>query len=111
MLGVNSRVELESAHRLLNQSHNRELMQNGISMYNHETVTVSPFAEIGRDTLLMENVHILGKSRVGLSCTIEPGAVLQDCILGDNVKVGAGSVLKNCRFDNGAEISPLTAKS
>lgn len=108
VLGVNSRVELEEANRVLRDSRNVELMQQGVTIRNRATVSVSPAAEVGRDTVLSEHVIISGKSRIGESCTIESGVKIDDCVIGDDVHVGANAVLRNCRIDSGSAVPPLS---
>lgn len=110
VLGVNSRVELESANRQMRKQRNMSLMQKGITVHNSETVTVSLSAEIGVDTHLGQNVMILGKTVIGKSCTIESGVNINNCKIGDHVVIGANSVLNNCIIDNNAQIEPLTCK-
>ncbi len=109
VLGVNSRVDLEAAHRVLQQKRNVEVMEKGITMYNSGTITVSPFSDVGNDTLLMQNVHILGESVVGESCVIESGAIIKDSTIGNNVRIGANSVIQNCRVESDTAIPPLSA--
>lgn len=108
VLGVNSRVELEAANMELQHKRNVGLMQTGVTVHNSGTVSVSPSAEIKGDTVLMQNIRISGISRIGESCTIETGAVLHDCIIGNNATIGANSVLKRCRIKDNVQIQPLT---
>ena len=93
VLGVNSRVELAVAHSEMQDRRNKELMLQGITMYHPETISVSPETVIGADTVLMPGVNIRGKSRIGSCCRIEPGVILENCTLGDNVQVGAYSCI------------------
>lgn len=108
VLGVNSRVELEAAHRLLQKQQNIKLMQQGISIANSDTVAVASTVEFSGDSYLDQNVQISGSTRIGLSCSIGSGVVLRDCKVGDNVKIGANCVLVGCRVADGAELAPLT---
>jgi bifunctional UDP-N-acetylglucosamine pyrophosphorylase/glucosamine-1-phosphate N-acetyltransferase len=110
VLGVNSKVELAAAHRHLQKQRNIELMQQGITILNDETVTISLSAKIGIDTILSPNVTILGETVIGRSCTIGSGAVIRDCKIGDFVQVGANSVLSHCNIDDNIQIAPLTLK-
>lgn len=109
VLGVNSRIELESAHRELLAQRNTELMQQGITMHNSPSISVSPFSKVGCDTLLMQNVQISGNSVIGESCIIKNGTIIKDCTIGDNVTIGANCVLKKCHIDDNTEIPPLTS--
>ncbi|MEE4241950.1 MAG: sugar phosphate nucleotidyltransferase, partial [Desulfopila sp.] len=110
VLGVNSKVELETAHRVLQQRRNQELMQQGVIIHDRATVTVSPQAEIGSDTLLLPGVFISGKTIVGSNCILENGAILHDCTVGDNARIGAYCVLKNCKIGNDDSLPPMTLR-
>ena len=106
VLGVNSRVELAAAHKEIQCRRNTELMLQGITMHNPETICVATTSTIGQDTLLMAGVHIQGESTLGESCRIEPGVILQNCILGDKVKIGAYSILENCTLPAETVLAP-----
>ncbi len=100
VLGVNSRVELEAAHRTMQLERNVQLMRSGVSMLDAASVSVSPLSVIGMDSLLKANVSVEGKSVVGENCTLENGVILRDCHLGDNVVVAPYTVLEGCRIES-----------
>lgn len=108
VLGVNSRVELAIAHGELQDRRNKELMLQGITMYRPETISVSPEAAVGADTILMPGVHIRGKCRIGSCCRIEPGVILEDCTLGDHVQVGAYSCIADRIIQSNTVIPPYS---
>ena len=99
VLGVNSRVELAEAHKALLQRRNIDLMMQGVSMYQPESISVSPEVHIGRDTLLEPCVRITGSSRIGESCLIGQGAILENCRIGDHVVIGPYSLLSDTTVD------------
>ncbi len=111
VLGVNSRVELAAAHREIQMRRNIELMLQGVSMHAPETTAVSAEATIGRDSLLMAGVQIHGASRLGEGCRIEPGVILHNCVLGDNVEVGAYSYLKDCSIPSATIMPPYSRQA
>lgn len=110
VLGVNSKVELGAAHRQLQRKRNKQLMQQGVTILNDDSVSVSSTAEIGVDTILSQNIMVLGETVIGRSCIIESGSVLKDCNIGDFVSIGANSVLTCCEIKDNAQIEPLTYK-
>ncbi len=110
VLGVNSKVELEAAHRQLQQRRNQELMRQGVTIHDRATVTVSRQSEIGSDTLLLPGAFVAGHSTIGSNCIIENGAILHDCTVGDNTRIGAYCVLRNCRIDNDVSLPPMTLR-
>ena len=110
VLGVNSRVELAAAHREIQQRRNTELMLQGVSMHSPETITVSTSATVGGDCVLMAGVHILGNSRIGERCSIAPGVILRDCIVGNDARIGAYSCMEGCLLPDGAVIGPYSTE-
>lgn len=88
VLGVNSRVELADAQRELQLRRNRDLMMQGVTIFNPETVSVSPDTCIGNDTVLEAGVRISGGSKIGNSVTIGQGAILQSCQVEDHAVIG-----------------------
>lgn len=109
VLGVNSRLELALAQATLQQRRNRDLMLGGVTLESPETTLVAADCTIGPDSLLQGNVRLSEGTTLGSGCLIEHGSVLRQCHLGDQVTVGANSVLTNCRLENGGTVAPLTA--
>ena len=107
-MGVNSRVELAQAEAELQMRRNRALMADGVTMLHPESIRVAPGCVVGRDCVLHGGVSIEGESVLGAGCVIEQGVVLRDCILGDEVRVGANSVMFDRRIGDHLEIDPLS---
>ncbi len=95
VLGVNSRVELAEAQQHLQLRRNRNLMLQGVTIYNPTTVAVAPTVSISIDTVLEASVCISGNSRIGRNCSIGQGAILSNCQLEDNVRIGPYCCLSN----------------
>lgn len=108
VLGVNSRVELAQAHTELRMRYNQKLMLAGTTMYSPETILIEPDCIIGQDSIIHAGVQITGNSMIGNGTTIETGAVIHRCTLGDNAVIGANSVLHNSTIEEAEHIPPLT---
>ncbi|MBU1567092.1 MAG: NTP transferase domain-containing protein [Proteobacteria bacterium] len=93
VLGVNSRVELADAQLELQLRRNRALMLQGVTIYNPQTVAISPDVKIGNDTVLEAGVRITGNSEIGQGSRIGQGAILQNCRIGDRTVIGPYSCL------------------
>ena len=87
-LGINNRIELADADRLLRQAKTRELMLAGVTIEKPETVTIDAGATIGMDTVVGPFAQILGKTAIGENCRIGACAIVQDSELGDGVEIG-----------------------
>ena len=102
VLGINSRAELAAANKYLQQRKNNQLMADGVSLIDPETIFIQQEVLIERDTVIHANVQISGNSIIGSNCSIGPDAVLHDCRIGDNAVVAPFSNLTSCTVpDNG----------
>ena len=62
-------------------------------------------------TTIADSAVLTGGTSVGSGCTIEAGAVIDGCIIGDKVVIGAGSHLSQCFVTHGTCVSADTKKS
>ncbi len=108
VLGVNSRIDLADAQIELQLRRNRQLMLQGITIYNPETVAVAPDVNIAHDSVLEAGVRISGKSSIGQGCKIGQGAILDNCQVGELVHIGPYCCLNNVTISSGKTIPPLT---
>lgn len=111
VLGVNSRIELAEAHKELQLRRNRQLMLEGVTMLDPNTISVAPEAKIGQDTLLYPGVYLVGHCVVEKNCILENGAIIKDSFLGRDTRVGAYSYLDGCTIKAGDIIAPYTVLS
>lgn len=105
--GINDRAELAEAETILAHRRNLELMRSGVTMIRPESVRVEMDVCIGKDTTLMPNVHLSGRTVVGEGCTIGQGSILYDTLLDDQVIVKAYSVFESAHVATGAEVGPM----
>lgn len=105
--GVNDRVQLAEAGRVLRSRINRELMLSGVSMIDPLTVYVERGVLIGRDSVIYPGVSIAGATVIGERCEIGQGALIRSCILGDDVVVKAGSVMEQAKVGQAVAIGPM----
>jgi bifunctional UDP-N-acetylglucosamine pyrophosphorylase/glucosamine-1-phosphate N-acetyltransferase len=87
LLGINTRVELAVADRILRTRKVEELMLSGATVEYPESVTIDAGVEIGQDSLIQANVQLRGRTRIGARCVIGTGSVLRDCEVSDDVTV------------------------
>ncbi len=89
IFGINSRLNLAQASKLMNKRTLEKLMNEGVTIIDPETTWISSETEIGNDTIIYPSCYISGKNKIGSNCKIGPFAHLRgDVILEDNVKVG-----------------------
>ena len=106
-LGINDRIELAYADKLLRQAKTRAVMLSGVTIENPETVTIDAGACIGMDTIVGPFAQILGKTTVGENCRIGACAILQDAEIGDGVEIGAFTIVNRSVVERGASVGPF----
>jgi bifunctional UDP-N-acetylglucosamine pyrophosphorylase/glucosamine-1-phosphate N-acetyltransferase len=79
--GVNSRVELAAAHKIMQQRRNRELMLQGTTMFDPETILIEPSVTVGTDTIIQGNCYLTGTTTIGAGAVIEPFVRLNNCVV------------------------------
>ncbi|HKV60502.1 MAG TPA: bifunctional UDP-N-acetylglucosamine diphosphorylase/glucosamine-1-phosphate N-acetyltransferase GlmU [Candidatus Acidoferrum sp.] len=107
VLGCNTRLDLAEVDRLFRERKRNSLMDDGVTMQLPETVLIDPEVTAGEDTVIEAGVQLLGKTKIGMRCTIRTGSVLTDAILGDDVTVEPHCVVAQSRLDDGVIIGPF----
>jgi bifunctional UDP-N-acetylglucosamine pyrophosphorylase/glucosamine-1-phosphate N-acetyltransferase len=106
-LGINHRIELAEADRLMRDRKARELMLAGVTIEKPETVTIDADVRIGIDTVVEPFAQILGKTTIGENCRIGACAIVRDSELADNVEIGAFTFVGTSRLERGVQAGPF----
>ena len=89
IFGINSKVNLAQASKILNKKTLTKFMENGVTIVDPDTTWIDPQTEIGKDTVILPSCYIEGKNTIGSNCKIGPFAHLRgDVVLEDFVKIG-----------------------
>ena len=107
VLGINNRLELSQAEAAMRQRIREHWMLEGVTMLDPNSTFIDASVELGQDTVIYPNTMLLGQSKVGSGCTIGPGAVVQDSVIGDGCKVVA-SFLEESTLEESVEIGPFS---
>lgn len=106
ILGVNSKVELTQAGKVLRDRKNRELMEEGVILIDPETTYVEESVKVGRDTVLYPGVVLQGKTVIGENCEIIGNSRIIDSVLGNNIRVES-SVIEKSILEDGVTMGPF----
>jgi bifunctional UDP-N-acetylglucosamine pyrophosphorylase / glucosamine-1-phosphate N-acetyltransferase len=107
IMGVNDRVQLAAAAKVLRKRINESLMLAGVSIVDPDNAYIEEGVEIGADTVIHPNVHISGPTTIGSDCVIEPSVVIRGCRIGNGVIIKAGSVMADSILHDGVAIGPM----
>ena len=105
-MGVNSRVELALVNAAMRRRLLERLMLAGVTVEDPDTTYVDWGVEVGRDTFIRANTHLLGRTTVGAASEIGPGAFLRDAFVGDRARV-VSSHLYECVISSGCSVGPF----
>lgn len=85
ILGVNSKVELATAARVLRERKNLKLMEEGVILIDPANTYVEESVVVGQDTVLYPGVHLQGETVIGSNCEILGDTRIVDSKIGDDV--------------------------
>lgn len=108
LLGINTRVDLAAADKILRARKANELMLSGVTIENPESVTIDADVEIGQDSIVEANVQVRGRTRIGANCRIGTGSVLRDCEISDNVAILPYVVAESSTIGRHASVGPFS---
>lgn len=78
-LGVNDRIALSQAEKIMKQRINKEHMKNGVTIIDPDHTYISAEASIGRDTVIYPGTNIEGETVIGEDCVIGPNTEIKNC--------------------------------
>jgi bifunctional UDP-N-acetylglucosamine pyrophosphorylase/glucosamine-1-phosphate N-acetyltransferase len=106
LLGINDRVQLAEADRILRDRKTRELMLAGVTIEKPETVTIDPDVRIGMDTVIGPFTRITGQTAIGEDCKIGACSILHDAVVEDGAEVFAFSMVSASKLGANAHVGP-----
>lgn len=83
-----------------------ELIASGVKIPCIDGVVISEEAEIEATAVILPNTQIYGKTKVFAGAVVGPCSVVEDCTVGENVKINASHCYES-EFKEGAEIGPF----
>nr|MBS9775528.1 bifunctional UDP-N-acetylglucosamine diphosphorylase/glucosamine-1-phosphate N-acetyltransferase GlmU [Fusobacterium sp.] len=106
VLGVNSKVDLALAEKIIRERKNNELMEDGVILINPEATYIYDDVKIGKDTVIYPNVFIQGNTEIGENCEILSNTRIIDSKIASNVRIEA-SVIEESIMESGVTIGPF----
>lgn len=104
-LGVNDRVALAQATKLMQKRINQKLMRAGVTLTAPEQTAIDVDVQIGSDTTIEGGVVIQGQTQIGQDCHITSGSRIVDSTIGDGVTV-TSSTLQEATMADHSDIGP-----
>ena len=105
-MGVNDRVQLSQARRLLRDRLVEQHMRAGVTVVDPLTTWVDVEVELAADVVLEPGCSLQGATRVAAGAVVGPDTTLVDCVVGE----GASVVRSHClgaEIGTGADVGPF----
>lgn len=107
--GINSRLNLAQATKMMNHRNLERYMINGVTIVDPDSTWISEDTEIGQDTIIYPFTYIEGKNTIGKSCKIGPCAHFRGNVeVCDNVKVGNFVEVKKAKISSNTNVGHLS---
>ena len=100
--GPDTIAELEG---LLRERIVKAHIRNGVRVLDPAAVYIDPRVTIGEGTVLLPGTILQGACRIGRRCQIGPNALVNRCVLGDDVAVNASQINESTLGD-GCDVGP-----
>ena len=95
IMGVNSRLQLSEAERIMRLDVNKMHMANGVTLIDTNSTYIDKNVKIGRDTIIYPNCHIKGNSIIGEDCIIRENTTIEDSHIEDHVTIKSSTILSS----------------
>ncbi|MDI9513507.1 MAG: bifunctional UDP-N-acetylglucosamine diphosphorylase/glucosamine-1-phosphate N-acetyltransferase GlmU [Clostridiaceae bacterium] len=106
ILGINDRLQLSEAEKVMRDRIIHEHMKNGVSFILPETSVIGPKVEIGRDTVIYPGTLLEGNTRIGEQCLIGPYTRISDSTVGNDVHI-MNSVILDSQIGSMTKVGPF----
>lgn len=106
-LGINSRLQLAGAEKILRRRKNEELMAEGVTIMDPDTTYIDADVKVGRDTVIYPMTWLEGNTVIGEDCEIGPSIRFQNVKAGNHV-TGQFTYAHDCQLDDGVILGQFT---
>ncbi|ALC88462.1 bifunctional N-acetylglucosamine-1-phosphate uridyltransferase/glucosamine-1-phosphate acetyltransferase [Bacillus sp. FJAT-18017] len=86
-LGVNDRIALSEAERIMRNRINTLHMRNGVTIIDPASTYIGPDVRIGQDTVILPGTIINGSTVIGSDCKIGPHTEIDCCEVGNETVI------------------------
>jgi bifunctional UDP-N-acetylglucosamine pyrophosphorylase/glucosamine-1-phosphate N-acetyltransferase len=105
-LGINDRLHLARVEGVMRQLIREALMCSGVTIIDPAATYIDADVEVGQDTIIYPNTHLLGSTRIGMNSLIGPNTIVRNSSIGDGCRLEA-SVIEDAIIENNVSVGPF----
>ena len=105
-MGINDRVQLSEAEKMMRKRINENIMRQGVTLIDPENTYIEPCVEIGADTVVYPGNVIIGNTVIGSNCTIFPNNQIVESEIGEGCVISS-SVITNAKIGDETSVGPF----
>lgn len=106
-LGVNDRVQLSTASKILMQERAESYMKDGVSIIDPSSVYIDIDVVIGKDTVIYPNVFIENNTKIGKNVIIRSGCRINNSVIEENVEIKDNTLIEDSFVGAGSSVGPM----
>lgn len=105
ILGVNSRLQLSQAERIMRKRINEKLMSEGVTIINPECTYIDKEVIIEKDCIIYPNCNILGETKIGKNTVIRENTTIENSIIGEDTVIKSSTIIE-AKVGNNTTVGP-----
>ncbi len=107
VMGINTRIELSLAERIVQGRINRRWMAEGVTMLDPGSVFIGHDVALSEDVMLYPNIFIEGKTSIGEGTMVHAGTRIVNSRIGREVCIKDCSLIEDSDISDGAAVGPF----
>ncbi|OWZ83661.1 bifunctional UDP-N-acetylglucosamine diphosphorylase/glucosamine-1-phosphate N-acetyltransferase GlmU [Natranaerobius trueperi] len=92
-MGINDRVDLSHAERLMRKEINEFHMQQGVTIVDSDRTYIDPEVTIGQDSVIYPNTILRNNSQISSFCTIGPETDISNSIIKESCSIEKSKII------------------
>ncbi|WP_407272207.1 bifunctional UDP-N-acetylglucosamine diphosphorylase/glucosamine-1-phosphate N-acetyltransferase GlmU [Radiobacillus sp. PE A8.2] len=105
-IGVNDRIALAQAEKIMKKRINEQHMRNGVTFIDPDCTYIGPDVVIEQDVVIQPGCTISGETHIETGAEIGPNSEIDTCVIGADTVVRQ-SVAKNSHIGKRVQIGPF----
>jgi bifunctional UDP-N-acetylglucosamine pyrophosphorylase/glucosamine-1-phosphate N-acetyltransferase len=93
VMGVNSRVQLANAERVINRRTMDRLMLSGVTILDPNSTHIDADVEVAQDTVIYPGTILRGKTTIGKQCQVGPYTHIENTQIGNECEIRMSQVV------------------